>query len=61
MNACGQNGLICALICLRWWRDKLRDGDLADWEEAVADVHWVLKEMVGQEAQGAAQEEEDVS
>ncbi|KAJ7481673.1 hypothetical protein FB451DRAFT_977322, partial [Mycena latifolia] len=40
----GPNGLLNVLICLRWWRDELRQGDAAtEWAEAVDDVRWVLE------------------
>ncbi|KAJ7081478.1 hypothetical protein C8R43DRAFT_909855, partial [Mycena crocata] len=35
----GPNGLLSVLICLRWWKDA---GAVGDWEEALADVDWVL-------------------
>ncbi|KAK7064878.1 hypothetical protein R3P38DRAFT_2757470 [Favolaschia claudopus] len=44
----GPNGLLLALICLRWWKDAAAAmpvmGD-AGWEEAVKEVHWTLKEL----------------
>ncbi|KAJ7045337.1 hypothetical protein C8F04DRAFT_939704 [Mycena alexandri] len=36
-GATGPNGFLNVMICLRWWRDALRD-DLRGWDEAVADV-----------------------
>ncbi|KAJ6453228.1 hypothetical protein C8R47DRAFT_997832, partial [Mycena vitilis] len=41
----GPNGMLNVLICLCWWRDILRS-DFEDWEEALADVNWVLKAIV---------------
>jgi hypothetical protein len=41
----GANGLLNVLICLRWWRDAIRDTELPAWEEAVGDVHWVLESV----------------
>ncbi|KAJ7120486.1 hypothetical protein C8R43DRAFT_1136871 [Mycena crocata] len=53
----GPNGLLNALICLRWWRDALRGNlDVQGWEEAVGDVRWVLQRVVppaANEANGA--------
>ncbi|KAK7030586.1 hypothetical protein R3P38DRAFT_2774908 [Favolaschia claudopus] len=44
----GPNGMLLALICLRWWKDASMEmpvrGD-AGWEEAVKEVHWTLKEL----------------
>ncbi|KAJ7608079.1 hypothetical protein DFH06DRAFT_943675, partial [Mycena polygramma] len=40
----GPNGMLNVLVCLRWWRDVLRN-DLGDWEEALVDVEWLLKEV----------------
>ncbi|KAJ7202949.1 hypothetical protein B0H12DRAFT_993558, partial [Mycena haematopus] len=37
----GPNGLLNVIMCLRWWRDELRE-ESSDWKEAVADVHWAL-------------------
>ncbi|KAK7020040.1 hypothetical protein R3P38DRAFT_3198597 [Favolaschia claudopus] len=45
----GPNGLLNALICLRWWRDVLAgtaDGrEIKEWAEAVNEVDWVLNEI----------------
>ncbi|KAJ7623834.1 hypothetical protein DFH06DRAFT_1008703, partial [Mycena polygramma] len=41
----GPNGMLNVLVCLRWWRDVLR-GEFGDWEEALADVEWVLNEVM---------------
>ncbi|KAK7052698.1 hypothetical protein R3P38DRAFT_3173012 [Favolaschia claudopus] len=45
----GPNGLLNALICLRWWRDVLGGNadqrELKEWAEAVEEVNWVLNEM----------------
>ncbi|KAJ6467023.1 hypothetical protein C8R45DRAFT_839076, partial [Mycena sanguinolenta] len=40
----GPNGLLNALICLRWWRDELLQ-ESAEWKRAVADVRWVLEKL----------------
>ncbi|KAK7018520.1 hypothetical protein R3P38DRAFT_2784329 [Favolaschia claudopus] len=46
----GPNGLLNALICLRWWKDATR-GESDDWNEALEDVSWVLDKMAhGMEA-----------
>ncbi|KAJ7234323.1 hypothetical protein B0H12DRAFT_1028108 [Mycena haematopus] len=41
----GPNGLLNAMICLRWWRDELTE-ESKEWKEAVADVRWVLEKLV---------------
>ncbi|KAJ6487582.1 hypothetical protein C8R45DRAFT_827512 [Mycena sanguinolenta] len=33
----GPNGLLNAMICLRWWRDELKE-ECTEWKEAVTDV-----------------------
>ncbi|KAJ7925477.1 hypothetical protein B0H13DRAFT_1600421 [Mycena leptocephala] len=38
----GPNGLLNVLICLRWWKDAIKDDELGAWEEALSDVEWVL-------------------
>ncbi|KAJ7662940.1 hypothetical protein B0H14DRAFT_2280556, partial [Mycena olivaceomarginata] len=40
----GQNGFLNVLVSLKWWRDAM-SGPSPDWEDAVADVTWVLDEM----------------
>ncbi|KAF7342708.1 hypothetical protein MSAN_02028700 [Mycena sanguinolenta] len=40
----GQNGFLNVLMCLKWWRDAM-DVPSPDWEEARADVTWVLEQM----------------
>ncbi|KAJ6450444.1 hypothetical protein C8R47DRAFT_1230259 [Mycena vitilis] len=54
----GPNGMLNVLVCLRWWRDVLRS-DLGEWEEALADVEWLLKEVIRTE--GPAPEAEGSS
>ncbi|KAJ7473235.1 hypothetical protein FB451DRAFT_1035848 [Mycena latifolia] len=41
----GPNGMLNALICLRWWRDKLEDGNQEAYQEALEEVYWVLGTM----------------
>ncbi|KAK6964698.1 hypothetical protein R3P38DRAFT_3247816 [Favolaschia claudopus] len=45
----GPNGLLNALICLRWWRDVLGENagqrEQKEWAEAVEEVNWVLNEI----------------
>ncbi|KAK7055631.1 hypothetical protein R3P38DRAFT_3170305 [Favolaschia claudopus] len=56
----GPNGLLNALICLRWWRDVLGSNDereIKEWLEAVEEVDWVLNKMLTEgagEARGSA-------
>ncbi|KAK7008529.1 hypothetical protein R3P38DRAFT_2475336, partial [Favolaschia claudopus] len=40
----GPNGLLNALICLRWWKDAERI-PCGDWDEAVEDMLWVLQRL----------------
>ncbi|KAJ7604790.1 hypothetical protein DFH06DRAFT_1020621, partial [Mycena polygramma] len=40
----GPNGFLNVLICLRWWRDELRD-EVEEWKEALEDVAWALTEI----------------
>ncbi|KAJ7642655.1 hypothetical protein DFH06DRAFT_1334041 [Mycena polygramma] len=47
----GPNGMLNVLVCLHWWRDVLR-GEFGDWEEALADVEWVLNETNGSASRG---------
>jgi hypothetical protein len=44
MDYQGQNGFLNVLVCLKWWRDALEDAS-PDWEDAVDDVTWVLRQM----------------
>ncbi|KAJ7238466.1 hypothetical protein C8J57DRAFT_1012743, partial [Mycena rebaudengoi] len=43
----GPNGMLCILICLRWWRDMLvepvAEGEMEAWMDAVKDVHWAVQ------------------
>lgn len=41
----GQNGFLSVLQCLSWWRGLL-DAGAEDWDSAVEDVVWVLKEVL---------------
>ncbi|KAJ7695248.1 hypothetical protein B0H14DRAFT_2238030, partial [Mycena olivaceomarginata] len=40
----GPNGFLNVLIALKWWRDAMDEAS-PDWDEAIADVTWVLREM----------------
>jgi hypothetical protein len=44
MNLFGQNGFLNVLMVLKWWRDAMPKAS-PDWEEAISDVTWALKEM----------------
>lgn len=44
MDYKGQNGFLNVLMVLKWWRDAI-DIPSPDWEEAVAEVTWVLQQM----------------
>lgn len=45
----GENGIVLALVMLRWWRDALdNDGDTADtgnWMDALEEVYWVIEQL----------------
>ncbi|KAJ7754864.1 hypothetical protein B0H16DRAFT_1235213, partial [Mycena metata] len=45
----GRNGLLLFVGCLLWWGEAVADGGdtllVADWQEAVSDVVWVLSEV----------------
>ncbi|KAJ7898152.1 hypothetical protein B0H14DRAFT_2265486, partial [Mycena olivaceomarginata] len=43
MNLFGQNGFLNVLMVLKWWRDAMPKAS-PDWEEAISDVTWALKE-----------------
>ncbi|KAJ7841069.1 hypothetical protein B0H14DRAFT_2587086 [Mycena olivaceomarginata] len=40
----GPNGFLNVLIALKWWRDAMDEAS-PDWDEAIADITWVLREM----------------
>ncbi|KAJ7432594.1 hypothetical protein B0H11DRAFT_1659551, partial [Mycena galericulata] len=40
----GANGLLNVVVCLKWWRAKLGEGN-EEWEKAVGDVTWVVSQM----------------
>ncbi|KAJ7429159.1 hypothetical protein B0H11DRAFT_1680357, partial [Mycena galericulata] len=40
----GSNGFLNVVVCLKWWRSKLAEGN-EEWENAVGDVTWVLSQM----------------
>lgn len=42
----GPNGFLNVVVCLKWWRDKLKE-ESTEWREAVEDVTWVLSRMNG--------------
>ena len=45
-HATGPNGHLNVLVCLRWWRNALRDDtDVGGWDTAVADVKWALEQL----------------
>ncbi|KAJ7800232.1 hypothetical protein B0H14DRAFT_2304155, partial [Mycena olivaceomarginata] len=44
MDLYGINAFLNVLMALKWWRDAMREAS-PDWEEAVAEVTWVLQEM----------------
>ncbi|KAJ7017787.1 hypothetical protein C8F04DRAFT_1199905 [Mycena alexandri] len=40
------NGMLNAIICLRWWKDAIDSGDEEEeeeWDEAVHEVVWVIE------------------
>ncbi|KAJ7779966.1 hypothetical protein B0H16DRAFT_1300114 [Mycena metata] len=42
----GPNGILNAIICLRWWKDATEDGNAEqedEWEMAVREVIWVIE------------------
>ncbi|KAJ7511760.1 hypothetical protein B0H11DRAFT_2214638 [Mycena galericulata] len=41
----GPNGFLNVVVCLKWWRGKLAEGN-EEWEKAVSDVSWVLSQML---------------
>jgi hypothetical protein len=41
----GPNGLLNVLMCLRWWRNAMPETHMADWVDAIEDVHWALVSM----------------
>lgn len=45
----GENGLVLALVMLRWWHDAIGDyGDPAhtgDWMDALEEVYWVINQL----------------
>ncbi|KAJ7813818.1 hypothetical protein B0H13DRAFT_2465927 [Mycena leptocephala] len=47
----GRTGL---LMCLRWWKGELAGADDKGWKEAVADVTWVLQQLLADGGGGAA-------
>jgi hypothetical protein len=50
----GVNGLLSVLMCLRWWKGELAGADDKGWKEAVADVTWVLQQLLADGGGGAA-------
>jgi hypothetical protein len=42
----GQNGFLSVLQVLSWWRGLLGVEETDDWNSAVEDVAWVLKEVL---------------
>ncbi|KAJ6571545.1 hypothetical protein B0H19DRAFT_935544, partial [Mycena capillaripes] len=44
MDVPGPNGFLNVLICLKWWRERLRE-ESKEWVDAVEDVSWVLRCM----------------
>lgn len=55
----GPNGIVGAVTALWWWRAVTPDSSIAinDWEEAVGDVSWVLKQLA-EEDEGEPTEEQ---
>lgn len=41
----GKNGFIGIAFTLRVWRGWIGDGDTAEWEAALRDVHWVMRRL----------------
>ncbi|KAJ7243680.1 hypothetical protein C8J57DRAFT_1083550 [Mycena rebaudengoi] len=41
----GPNRLLNILICLWWWRNVVPEVQIAEWLEAVEDVHWAVCSM----------------
>ncbi|KAJ7838567.1 hypothetical protein B0H13DRAFT_1650609 [Mycena leptocephala] len=41
----GPNGVLNAIICLRWWRDAIGEGNEEGWKEAAEEVSWVMETM----------------
>ena len=40
----GPNGFLNVIKSLSWWKNAIvQDSDTEDWDDAVADVLWVLK------------------
>ncbi|KAJ6557673.1 hypothetical protein B0H19DRAFT_1261276 [Mycena capillaripes] len=49
----GQNGFLNVIVCLKWW--QLGMGNASDtWQRGVADVKWVLGQMLGNVDEDAA-------
>ncbi|KIP01351.1 hypothetical protein PHLGIDRAFT_44687, partial [Phlebiopsis gigantea 11061_1 CR5-6] len=43
----GKNGILMVLLALRWWHGALSaNAESSQWTDAVADVTWVVAEMV---------------
>lgn len=52
----GANGMLGVVACLYWWGKSvlqkvengivLDEGSVEDWEEAVADVQWVIEALI---------------
>lgn len=43
----GQNGLFLAVMAISWWAPAVKlAGDVAYFEEAVDDLHWVIQELI---------------
>ncbi|KAJ7071709.1 hypothetical protein B0H15DRAFT_957613 [Mycena belliarum] len=43
----GINGLLSVLMCLKWWRETLDNGEGVEvWAAAVEDVTWVLQQLL---------------
>ncbi|KAJ7687305.1 hypothetical protein B0H16DRAFT_1339564 [Mycena metata] len=43
----GQNGFLNVIVCLKWWRCEMENPS-DSWQRAVADVKWVLTQMVAE-------------
>ena len=43
----GQNGIFLTIMAISWWAYAVRlPGDVAYFEEAVGDLHWVIQELI---------------
>ena len=43
----GKDGIFLAVMALSWWASTVRSSDeVGFFEEAVADLHWVIQELI---------------